>query len=109
MSGLPHEVHGAVGDAIAIIADYVFEQDDIERAIALMRDAAMESRREEGCLHFAFSRDLLDGNAVHLIELWRDEAALSAHLETRQFGLFREALGELRFERVLRRGIFTIA
>ena len=37
------------------------------------------SRAEDGCLDYAFARDLADPDTLVLFERWRDRAALEAH------------------------------
>lgn len=92
---------------VAIVGNYVFKPENVQHVLGLMRDAMVVTREENGCLHFAFSVDLLNPNAVHLIELWRDESAFANHLKTAQFQAFRAGLAEFQFERTLRRGTFA--
>jgi len=40
------------------------------------------SRAEEGCIEYAYALDVFDAGLVRVIEKWRDQAALEAHLRT---------------------------
>lgn len=42
-------------------------------------DMVRASRAEDGCLDYAFARDLADPDRLILFERWRDQAALDAH------------------------------
>jgi len=47
-----------------------------------------ESRNDDGCLSYAFFRDLVDDDVLVSVEVWRDQAALDAHMghaHTREF------------------------
>jgi quinol monooxygenase YgiN len=49
---------------------------------AALTKAAAASREEEGCLSYAFTRDLEDEDRYLSIETWSDAAALDAHFGT---------------------------
>ncbi|MDP3659268.1 putative quinol monooxygenase [Phenylobacterium sp.] len=54
------------------------------------------NRAEDGCETFAFSEDVGDPGLIHIFEIWRDQAALSAHGKTEHLKAWRaagEALG----------------
>jgi len=50
-----------------------------DRLVAAVRDVSDATQGETGCVlyQFAFS---LDGDAITSVELWRDQAALDAHM-----------------------------
>ena len=43
------------------------------------------SRAEEACIQYDFHRDAEQARTFHMIEQWRDEAALNAHEATAHF------------------------
>lgn len=43
------------------------------------------SRAENGCIQYDFHRDAEQARTLHMIEQWRDEAALSEHEATPHF------------------------
>lgn len=51
-----------------------------ERAQAIAQKHQEASRKEPGCLEFAFSRDLEDPNCLRFFERWQSDEALAAHL-----------------------------
>lgn len=53
---------------------------EMERLRAPLNAWIAEVRQREGCLSFAYAADLGDPNLLHVIQSWRDEAALEAHL-----------------------------
>ncbi|QDH35390.1 putative quinol monooxygenase [Porphyrobacter sp. YT40] len=63
-------------------------------AIAAMVAA---SNAEEGCIAYAFTQDLGDPSIVHIVEKWRDEAALTAHFATPHMATFGAAIAGLDF------------
>jgi len=68
---------------------------------AAAREAAQEvaraTRREDGCISYAFYADLEQEGAFRVFEEWKDDAALAAHFETPHMAAFREKLSKLEF------------
>ena len=54
-------------------------QDDAVRSLLL--DTMTASQAEDGCILYRFTPDLAEPGVFHLVEMWRDEAALVAHLK----------------------------
>ncbi len=50
------------------------------------------TRAEDGCEHYAFARDVLDPDVLHIAERWRDNAALAAHFTAPHMAAFNAAL-----------------
>ncbi|MFN4240464.1 MAG: putative quinol monooxygenase [Erythrobacter cryptus] len=69
--------------------------EEARKAIAAMVAA---SNAEEGCIAYAFTQDLLEPNVLHIVEKWRDEAALAAHFATPHMAAFSAAIAGLGFE-----------
>ena len=42
-----------------------------------------ETRKEDGCIRYAFAQDVVDKGVMHVSEAWRDRAALTAHANRR--------------------------
>ncbi|MFI0848603.1 putative quinol monooxygenase [Mesorhizobium sp. IMUNJ 23232] len=55
----------------------------------VMEAMILASRAEHGCLGYAYAVDLLDGGLVHVVEHWRDQAALSAHFSSAHIARWR--------------------
>lgn len=67
-----------------------------------LRDAASwmipATRGEEGCLHYAWGEDALTPGLFHVVERWRDEAAMQAHLASAHMARLGGVLGRLRVQ-----------
>lgn len=58
----------------------------------IARDFTEATRREPGCLWFAWSRSVEDPREYVLVEAFRDEAAGGAHVKSRHFKAAQKAL-----------------
>ncbi len=56
----------------------------------LWKDAYGSERDEPGCLMFNIAQDDGDPNVLHLFEVYRDDAAVDAHVATPHFQRFAE-------------------
>ena len=54
------------------------------------------TEREDGCISYRFSVDILNPRRFRLYEEWRDEAALAAHLKTPHVAEFQKRLKSFR-------------
>jgi quinol monooxygenase YgiN len=66
-----------------------------EPAIAAARAMMAETRREPGCISYAFSADLEDPGRFRIFEEWESDEALAAHFASPHMARFREAVGGL--------------
>ena len=48
-----------------------------------------ETRKEKGCIDYAFSVDINDENVLRITELWKDLKSLQNHLKTKHVNDFR--------------------
>jgi quinol monooxygenase YgiN len=51
----------------------------LDKAADAMRTVLEATRQEDGCIRYAYARDVLDPDLMHVSELWRDAEALRAH------------------------------
>lgn len=51
-----------------------------EDLVAAARDVALATRGDEGCESYGFYADLTDEDTIVGVEIWRDQAALEAHM-----------------------------
>ncbi|MFZ4070545.1 MAG: putative quinol monooxygenase [Caulobacterales bacterium] len=70
--------------------------DDMAAARAIASWMVTETRRENGCIDYAFAEDLLEPGLIRVSELYRDEAALALHLGSPLMARFNAELGKLR-------------
>ncbi|MCB2052174.1 MAG: antibiotic biosynthesis monooxygenase [Novosphingobium sp.] len=81
---------------LIIIAEMVVgNASDAEKLSAAAVEVATHTRKEAGCVHYTFSRDVDDGNIIRVIELWQDENAIKAHMRTPHLGKFIEQLSSI--------------
>lgn len=66
-----------------------------DEALTAMEAMIAASRKEAGCIEYAYSRDLLDPNLLRIIERWKDKAALVSHFAEPHMAVFRQALGKV--------------
>jgi quinol monooxygenase YgiN len=89
---------------IIVLGQFEFYPDDFEAAKGLASTLMRETIKEDGCIKYAFAADLTQPACLQLSELWRDDAALSAHFRTPHIHAYREALKPLGIiSRVVRR------
>ena len=67
-------------------------REDAQQAALAMAEA---TRRESGCVSYAFYADLLDPGAFFLFEEWESDAALAAHFQTEHMARFQEQVPAL--------------
>ena len=60
-----------------------------------MAKVVAATRQEEGCIRYAYARDVLDPGIMHISEAWRDRAALTAHFTTPHMLKWREVIGTI--------------
>jgi quinol monooxygenase YgiN len=87
---------------IIVLGQFDFHPEDFEAAKALAATLIRETVKEDGCIQYAFGADLVHPNRMTLGELWRDDAALSAHFLTPHIQAYRAGLKGLR---VVKRGV----
>ena len=71
-----------------------------EGAIEGVRDALHtmeeETRKEPGCLTYAFSIDVNDPNMLRIFERWESEDALKAHFKAPHMAAFGAAVAKIQ-------------
>jgi quinol monooxygenase YgiN len=70
----------------------------MEPAKAAIADMVAASNAEEGCIAYAFTQDVLQPGTLHIVEKWRDEAALAEHFATPHMAAFGAAIAGLDFK-----------
>ncbi len=74
---------------------------EIDRLRDDMETQIRATREEDGCLLYAFSRDVIDPDVLHIAERWRDQAAIDAHFATPHMAAFNKVLGTAKVESLL--------
>ena len=65
-----------------------------DAVIEAARPCVAATRQEDGCIAYNFYADRDDGGRLYVIETWRDDAALDAHMRTPHFEAFASALAD---------------
>ncbi len=74
-----------------------------ETARGAMETMIVETRKEDGCIRYAFAQDVVDPGLMHVAEAWRDHEALKAHGASPHMAEWRKAMaGSGASERNLR-------
>lgn len=69
------------------------DPDRVDDLMDAVRTATIATRAEDGCLAYSFSVDLLEPSVVNVVERWRDQEALSAHLASPHITAFLAEAG----------------
>jgi quinol monooxygenase YgiN len=73
-------------DAAIVVTDFIqVATKDRDGFLAVLHDNVPRVRRKDGCIAYAFAVDAPDPNLLRMSEVWRDLAALNAHLADDEF------------------------
>ena len=71
---------------------------EADKVMDAARTMVAETNREDGCLHYAFARDIGDPDTIRITERWRDQDALTAHSSSDHMKTFNRAMGAVKRE-----------
>jgi len=54
-----------------------------------MRAMLEASRAEDGCIEYSYAEDVAEPGLIRVFEVWRDQAALDAHVQTPHMATWR--------------------
>ena len=96
--------HNAHDGPFVIIAEFEVKPDKLEPFLELARtDASQSVAREPGCHQFDVTLDRERPNRVVLYEVYENEAAFDAHVQTPHLAAFRAGIEDLIVSRQVRR------
>lgn len=81
---------------LIVAAEAVVEAGTVETLREALRAMETETRKEPGCLSYAFSVDVTDPTMIRIFERWESMDALAAHFKTPHMAAFGAALGGAR-------------
>jgi len=81
---------------LLVAGEIVVDADAVERVRDALRTMEDETRKEAGCLTYAFSVDINDPTKVRLIERWESMAALEKHIASPHMAAFGVAVGAIQ-------------
>lgn len=85
---------------LVIIAEFDVKPGAMDAFLAAAREDAQASLRDEpGCRRFDVLTPDGGGDKVVLYEIYDDDAAFAAHMETPHFAAFRDAIADLEKSR----------
>ena len=80
---------------LLIYATYRIEPNDVEAFKAIALRMASAARLRDGCVFLDVTEEVGAAGTFRLIEAWRDQVALNAHLSTPDFQAVFEEAGKL--------------
>jgi len=81
---------------IGIIGTMKVEPSDRDALLEAAKTLMVETLKEDACLHYCFTADLVDPGIMHLVERWESEAYLDPHMKTDHIRTFGRALKPLK-------------
>lgn len=66
---------------IIVVGSFRLPLEAFAAAQPMMEKVIAATRAEDGCILYAYSRDMVDAGLVRVSEKWRDRAALDAHFQ----------------------------
>lgn len=80
---------------LIVLAEAKLGEGALEAGRAAFTAMVEASRKEEGCISYAYAQDVLDPSMLHITEKWVDDAALVSHFQEPHMAAFQKALGDL--------------
>ncbi len=80
---------------ILVLGTVQLAPDKLDGAKGAMERMVTASRAESGCVAYSYAQDVLDPQTIHVVEKWRDRAALDAHFATPHMAQWRTVMGAL--------------
>ena len=80
---------------IIILGTVRLPAENMDAARPVMAAMARASRAEDGCMAYAYAEDVFEPGLIRVSEVWRDRAALEAHLKAPHMDAWRAARAAL--------------
>lgn len=81
---------------IKVVAKYRLKPEVREEYLELAKELVEETRKEPGCMKYVLYEDIKEPLVLAMIEEWKDEEAIDAHLESEHMKRIIPALRALR-------------
>lgn len=81
---------------LIVAAEALVEEGAIDRVRDALRSMEEETRKEAGCVTYAFCVDVNAPTTLRIFERWESMEALQAHFKTPHMAAFGKALGEVQ-------------
>lgn len=79
---------------LIVMAEVVTRAGTIDQVRDALKTMEIETRKESGCVTYAFSVDVSDPNKLRISERWESMDALKAHFKTPHMATFGGVLGK---------------
>jgi quinol monooxygenase YgiN len=83
---------------IIVTGEVRFGEGEIGRLHSAMEKNIHATRAEPGCARYAYSRDILEPDLLHVVEEWSDEEAVDAHMQAPHMAELMGALATAKIE-----------
>jgi quinol monooxygenase YgiN len=81
---------------LIVAGEVIVEEGATDSVRDALRTMEEETRKESGCLTYAFSLDINAPTTMRIFERWESEEALSAHMKTPHMAAFGAAVGKIK-------------
>lgn len=75
---------------IAVIGSFRIPAERLDEAQPMMRKVIEATRKEDGCITYSYSSDVLDTGLIRVSEFWDSREHLAAHFETAHMAIWAE-------------------
>lgn len=80
---------------IIVLGSARVRPEERDRLLGAVRDVVTATEHDEGCVSYQFAADVRDPDVIVSVEVWRDQAALDAHMEHAHTRTFIAAVSPL--------------
>ena len=70
---------------LKVVAKMAFAPEEIKAAMPLVEELLAATVKQDGCISYQFCKDLEGEGAYAMMETWKDNEALEAHLQSEDF------------------------
>jgi quinol monooxygenase YgiN len=81
---------------LIVAGEIVVEEGAVDAVREALRTMETETRKEAGCLTYAFSTDVNDPTMVRIFERWESDGALAAHMKTPHMAAFGASVAKIQ-------------
>ena len=88
-------------ELVMVMGTVKFASGELDQILPEIKAQVTATRAEDGCQLFAFSRDMLGSDTLHIAERWRDRDALTAHFDAPHMTAFNAAISRAKPQSML--------
>ena len=77
---------------IIVMGEVVVEATAVDQVRAALAEMETETRKEAGCICYAFSQDISDPTMVRISEQWESMSNIETHMASAHMAKFMEAM-----------------